>query len=57
MGNGLQELPAGYRFCPTDEELVDEYLKKKVNNVPFGPRHKPITEINLSAYSPAELAG
>ncbi|CAL0321582.1 unnamed protein product [Lupinus luteus] len=28
--NGGIKLPVGYRFCPTDEELVIHYLKRKV---------------------------
>ncbi|CAL0299279.1 unnamed protein product [Lupinus luteus] len=27
---GALKLPVGYRFCPTDEELVTHYLKRKV---------------------------
>lgn len=27
--NGGVKLPIGYRFCPTDEELLIHYLKKK----------------------------
>ncbi|KAI4350470.1 hypothetical protein L6164_004922 [Bauhinia variegata] len=29
VGNGGLRLPIGYRFCPTDEELVIHYLKRK----------------------------
>lgn len=29
------KLPIGYRFRPTDEELVVHYLKRKVFSIPF----------------------
>ena len=29
------KLPIGYRFHPTDEELVVHYLKRKVFSIPF----------------------
>ncbi|KAE9619766.1 hypothetical protein Lal_00038109 [Lupinus albus] len=29
------KLPVGYRFCPTDEELVTHYLKRKVFSEPL----------------------
>lgn len=33
-GGGIR-LPVGYRFCPTDEELVGHYLKRKVFDLPL----------------------
>ncbi|KAG2712488.1 hypothetical protein I3760_04G128400 [Carya illinoinensis] len=47
-------LPAGYRFRPTDEELIICYLKKKLLNQHL-PIHK-IVEVNLYAYNPDFLA-
>ncbi|KAL3645215.1 hypothetical protein CASFOL_010395 [Castilleja foliolosa] len=32
MNNTLTRVPPGFRFHPTDEELVDYYLRRKVNN-------------------------
>ncbi|GER41091.1 hect ubiquitin-protein ligase, partial [Striga asiatica] len=49
------QFPPGYRFMPTDQELVLEYLAKKVNNQPI-----PVAEINeveLYKYSPVYLSG
>ncbi|CAA0813230.1 NAC domain-containing protein 55 [Striga hermonthica] len=47
--------PPGYRFMPTDQELILEYLARKVNNQPI-----PVDEINeveLYKYSPVYLSG
>jgi hypothetical protein len=49
------ELPPGFRFHPTDEELVVHYLKKKVAKVPL-----PVTiiaEVDLYKFDPWELPG
>ncbi|KAI3461108.1 hypothetical protein Pfo_017771 [Paulownia fortunei] len=46
--------PPGYRFVPTDDELILEYLQKKINNEPI-----PISEIsvvNLYQHNPHTLA-
>ncbi|PON52215.1 NAC domain containing protein [Parasponia andersonii] len=47
-------LPLGYRFCPTDEELITYYLAKKVFKQPDMPPNN-IQEVNLYDYSPQEL--
>ncbi|PON81026.1 NAC domain containing protein [Trema orientale] len=47
-------LPLGYRFCPTDEELLTYYLAKKVFKQPDMPPNN-IQEVNLYDYSPQEL--
>ena len=49
------ELPPGFRFHPTDEELVVHYLKKKAAKVPL-----PVTiiaEVDLYKFDPWELPG
>ncbi|OVA13203.1 NAC domain [Macleaya cordata] len=49
------QLPPGFRFHPTDEELVVHYLKKKASSVPL-----PVTiiaEIDLYKFDPWELPG
>ncbi|XP_068639852.1 NAC transcription factor 25-like [Aristolochia californica] len=48
-------LPPGFRFHPTDEELVVHYLKKKASSAPL-----PVTiiaEVDLYKFDPWELPG
>jgi hypothetical protein len=52
----LDFLPVGFRFRPTDEELISHYLKNKllgndsfVNNV--------IAEVDVCKFEPWELPG
>ena len=54
---GLQQpiLPPGFRFHPTDEELVVHYLKKKVASAPLPVAI--IAEIDLYKFDPWELPG
>ncbi|XP_050369202.1 NAC transcription factor 32-like [Argentina anserina] len=47
------QLPPGFRFHPSDEELIVHYLKRKVTSRPL-PAHL-ITEIDLYKYNPWEL--
>lgn len=47
------QLPPGFRFHPTDEELVVHYLKKKVASVPLPV--SIIAEIDLYKFDPWEL--
>uniref|UniRef100_A0A6N2KZD1 NAC domain-containing protein n=1 Tax=Salix viminalis TaxID=40686 RepID=A0A6N2KZD1_SALVM len=52
-GSQHPQLPPGFRFHPTDEELVVHYLKKKAASVPL-----PVTiiaEIDLYKFDPWEL--
>ncbi|GLJ50223.1 hypothetical protein SUGI_1069120 [Cryptomeria japonica] len=49
------ELPPGFRFHPTDEELILHYLKKKVSSVPIPV--PIIAEIDLYKFDPWELPG
>ncbi|XP_061352374.1 NAC transcription factor 56-like [Gastrolobium bilobum] len=46
-------LPPGFRFHPTDEELVVHYLKKKVASVPLPVAI--IAEVDLYKFDPWEL--
>ncbi|XP_010268761.1 PREDICTED: NAC transcription factor 56-like [Nelumbo nucifera] len=49
------QLPPGFRFHPTDEELVVHYLKKKASSAPL-----PVTiiaEVDLYKFDPWELPG
>ncbi|KAJ8531561.1 hypothetical protein K7X08_026995 [Anisodus acutangulus] len=47
------QLPPGFRFHPTDEELVVHYLKKKVASAPLPI--KIIGEVDLYKFDPWEL--
>ncbi|KAJ6833292.1 NAC domain-containing protein 79-like [Iris pallida] len=47
------ELPPGFRFHPTDEELISHYLSKKVVDVAFDAR--AIGEVDLNRVEPWDL--
>lgn len=49
------QLPPGFRFHPTDEELVVHYLKRKVQSTPLPVAI--IAEIDLYKFDPWELPG
>ncbi|XP_028752255.1 protein NTM1-like 9 [Neltuma alba] len=49
-----QDMPLGYRFCPTDEELVGHYLRHKL--MADDPSiHDTIPEIDVCNFEPGEL--
>lgn len=48
-------LAPGFRFHPTDEELVRYYLRRKACRKPF--RFQAVTEIDVYKSEPWELAG
>lgn len=48
-------LPPGFRFHPTDEELVVHYLKRKVASAPLPVAI--IAEVDLYKFDPWELPG
>lgn len=48
-------LPPGFRFHPTDEELVNYYLKRKINGLEI--ELDIIPEVDLYKCEPWELAG
>ncbi|XP_058073249.1 NAC transcription factor 56-like [Magnolia sinica] len=54
-GSQQPHLPPGFRFHPTDEELVVHYLKKKVSSIPLPI--PIIAEIELYKFDPWELPG
>ncbi|GFZ21086.1 NAC domain containing protein 83 [Actinidia rufa] len=39
--NGVLKLPPGFRFHPTDEELVDQYLMRKAYSCLCRPQSYP----------------
>ncbi|KAK3440233.1 hypothetical protein EUGRSUZ_B00529 [Eucalyptus grandis] len=47
------ELPPGFRFHPTDEELITHYLQKKVGDTGFSA--KAIGEVDLNKSEPWDL--
>ncbi|XP_071716422.1 NAC domain-containing protein 83-like [Rutidosis leptorrhynchoides] len=53
--NGVLRLPPGFRFHPTDEELVVQYLKRKVHSWPLPASIIP--EVDVCKSDPWELPG
>ncbi|KAJ6869290.1 NAC domain-containing protein 83-like [Populus alba x Populus x berolinensis] len=53
--DGMIRLPPGFRFQPTDEELVFQYLKRKILSWPLPA--SVIHEVNVCKYDPWELPG
>lgn len=55
LWNEQTELPPGFRFHPTDEELITHYLREKVYNINFSPA--PIGTVDLNKVEPWDLPG
>ncbi|KGN46428.1 NAC domain-containing protein 83 [Cucumis sativus] len=53
--NGVLRLPPGFRFHPTDEELVVQYLKRKVFSCPLPASIIP--EVEVCKADPWDLPG
>ncbi|KAM7269876.1 hypothetical protein ACFE04_025373 [Oxalis oulophora] len=53
--NGVLRLPPGFRFHPTDEELVVQYLKRKVFSCPLPASIIP--EVDVCKADPWDLPG
>lgn len=53
--NGVLRLPPGFRFHPTDEELVVQYLKRKVFSCPLPASIIP--EVDVCKFDPWDLPG
>ncbi|KAK4792983.1 hypothetical protein SAY86_023418 [Trapa natans] len=53
MKNSQPTLPPGFRFHPTDEELILHYLQKKVSSVPLPI--SIIAEVNIYKFNPWDL--
>ncbi|KAL3812684.1 hypothetical protein ACJIZ3_013952 [Penstemon smallii] len=50
----VKDFPPGYRFQPTDDELIVDYLKKKVENEPIP--YSKIHEVDIYKHNPKELS-
>ncbi|CAL0300802.1 unnamed protein product [Lupinus luteus] len=55
MGDNNANLPPGFRFYPTDEELVVHFLHRKASLLPCHP--DVIPDLHLSQYDPWQLHG
>jgi hypothetical protein len=54
-GSKEESLPPGFRFHPTDEELITYYLKHKLADGSFTAR--AIAEVDLNKCEPWDLPG
>lgn len=52
-GEDQMELPPGFRFHPTDEELITHYLSKKILDNNFSAI--AITEVDMNKIEPWDL--
>ncbi|KAF6165756.1 hypothetical protein GIB67_012653 [Kingdonia uniflora] len=51
----MENLPPGFRFHPTDEELVTYYLSRKISDLSFMPTI--ITDVDFNKCEPWDLPG
>lgn len=49
----LYSIPLGYRFLPTDDELIEHYLMKKINGEKL-PKINDFQEICINSSHPQE---
>ncbi|KAL3850129.1 hypothetical protein ACJIZ3_012011 [Penstemon smallii] len=52
----IKVFPPGYRFKPRDDELILDYLKKKISNEPIPYSNINIHEENIYNYNPDHLS-
>lgn len=52
---GILKIPVGFRFHPTDEELLVHYLKRKVHSLPLPAAVIP--ELDVFQCNPWDLPG
>lgn len=55
MKNPQTNLPPGFRFHPTDEELILHYLRKRVSSTPLPV--SIIAEVDIYKFDPWDLPG
>ena len=53
--NGQSQVPPGFRFHPTEEELLQYYLKKKVSNLRIDL--DVIRDVDLNKLEPWDIQG
>lgn len=53
--NGQSQVPPGFRFHPTEEELLQYYLRKKVSNEKIDL--DVIREVDLNKLEPWDIQG
>jgi hypothetical protein len=54
-GRRRLKLPPGFRFHPTDEEIIRSYLLPKFENYKFSP--DAVGEVDLNSCEPRDLPG
>nr|ANE09912.1 NAC1 protein [Carica papaya] len=54
MGDGSMNLPPGFQFCPTDEELITHFLYRKASRLPCHPN---IPHLHFYRSDPSHLQG
>ena len=52
------KIPTGYRFAPTNEELISYYLTRKLRGLSLPPNiEELIKEVDIYDYTPEQLEG
>ena len=51
----MKDAPRGFRFSPSDVEMINSYLIKKNSKMPMEPN--PIHQVELYHFSPQQLSG
>lgn len=55
MKNPQEKLPPGFRFHPTDEELILHYLRKRISSTTLPA--SIIAEVDIYKFDPWDLPG
>lgn len=53
--NGQSQVPPGFRFHPTEEELLQYYLRKKISNIKIDL--DVIRDVDLNKLEPWDIQG
>ncbi|KAI3873170.1 hypothetical protein MKX03_002416, partial [Papaver bracteatum] len=49
----MQKIPVGFRFKPTDAELISHHLNNRIAGKPLDPNY--ILHVNIREYAPWDL--